>query len=52
MKAIEIDLDSIRNEAKIYTSNDDKLTEYQKKVNQVSIDLCGKNPSLLGKKVT
>jgi hypothetical protein len=51
MKAIEIDLDSIRNEARIYTSEDDKLTEYQKKVNQASIDLCGKNPSLLlGKK--
>ena len=51
MKAVEIDLDSIHNRAKIYTSSDDKLTEYQKQVNQASIDLCAKNPALLmGKK--
>ena len=38
MKAIEIDMDSICHRAKIYVSSDDKHTEYQKRVNQASVD--------------
>lgn len=44
-------IQNLHNRDKIYTSREDKLTEYQKRVNQASIKLCLKNPSLLmGKK--
>ena len=52
IEAVQIDTESVHSRAKIYASiNEDKLTEYQQRVNQASVDLCLKNPSLLmGKK--
>ena len=46
-----VDKESILDRAKIFTGSEGKLTEYQKRMNQSSIDLCTQNPSLLiGKK--
>ena len=42
---------SFNEKAKIFTSCDDRLNNYQKQVNAASAELCLKNPGLLmGKK--
>ena len=46
-----VDKESILDQAKIFTGSEEKLTKYQKRMNQSSIDLYTQNPNLLmGKK--
>ena len=48
-KNVELDTESIRDKAKIYTKSN--LNDYQKRINSASADLCVRNPALLlGKK--